>query len=132
VFRLTAHPQDGLTITTLALLATRRRDVPLHVRAFDSRIMTTTLDALGAADIRVVPFGAWHTPRDDFRFTVLEDPTGRDDSGISLNTRGHRNLRMRVRADVLRHGQPVAHAPAVAREKRAPGGLEAERTGAVA
>ncbi len=63
----------------MAILAARRRDVPILVPAFDSFAMTTVLTGLGFTDVRRVPFDTWQTQRDGFRFMVLPDATGRDE-----------------------------------------------------
>ena len=101
---LSHNHSDHLNRHTLAVLAARRLDVPLYVPAFESRAMTTTLAGLGFTDIRVVPFDTWHALRDDFRFMVLEDATGKDDSGILVEYAGHRVLDT-VDAQNLRAGE---------------------------
>jgi hypothetical protein len=95
---------DHLNRHTLAVLASRRRDVPLYVPAFDSTAMTTTLAGLGFTDVRVVPFDTWQTLRDDFRFMVMADATGCDDSGVLIEYAGHRVLDT-VDAQNLRGGE---------------------------
>ena len=95
---------DHLNRHTLAILAARRRDVPVYVPAFDSPAMPTTLGALGFTDVRVIPFDTWQTLSDDFRFMVLADATGRDDSGLLVEYAGHRVLDT-VDAQNLRGGE---------------------------
>jgi CMP-N-acetylneuraminate monooxygenase len=95
---------DHLNRHTLAVLAERRRDVPIYVPGFDSSAMSQTLEALGFTDVRVVPFDKWQTLRGDFRFMVLPDATGRDDSGVLLEYAGHRVLDT-VDAQNLRGGE---------------------------
>ena len=95
---------DHLSRHTLAILAKRRRDVPIYVPAFDSRAMTTTLAGLGFTDIRAIPFDTWETLRGDFRFMILPDATGRDDSGVLIEYAGHRVLDT-VDAQNLRSGE---------------------------
>jgi CMP-N-acetylneuraminate monooxygenase len=95
---------DHLNRHTLAILAERRRDVPIFIPAFDSPAMTTTLTALGFSDVRSVPFDRWETLRGDFRLMILPDATGRDDSGVLVEYAGHRVLDT-VDAQNLRSGE---------------------------
>ncbi|HMI85352.1 MAG TPA: Rieske 2Fe-2S domain-containing protein [Polyangiaceae bacterium] len=95
---------DHLNRHTLAVVAKRRRDVPIYIPAFDSPAMATALAGLGFTDLRVVPFDRWETLRDDFRFMILPDATGRDDSGVLVEYAGHRVLDS-VDAQNLRGGE---------------------------
>ncbi|MET0591674.1 MAG: Rieske 2Fe-2S domain-containing protein [Polyangiaceae bacterium] len=95
---------DHLNRHTLAILAERRRDMPIFVPGFDNSAMNRTLGALGFTDVRVVPFDTWHTLRGDFRLMVLPDATGRDDSGVLIEYGGHRVLDT-VDAQNLRGGE---------------------------
>jgi hypothetical protein len=83
---------DDLSVHTLRQLAARNSTVQIFVPAFEHDYCTPLLNRIGLLNVTVTPFGTW-TPLDEFtRFMILQDGTGRNDSGILVEYKGHRIL----------------------------------------
>lgn len=83
---------DHLNVHTLTLLAARNPNVPMFVPAFDSDSCALLLRKIGLRNITTAPFGVWIALGNHGRFMLLQDSTGRHDSGILIEYKGHRVL----------------------------------------
>ena len=83
---------DHLSVHTLKLLAARNPHVPLFVPAFDNDYCLPILKRIGLTNVNVAPFNQWVVFGGVARFMILRDGTGRNDSGILIEYKGHRIL----------------------------------------
>ena len=83
---------DHLNLHTLKALASRNPQVQVFVLQFESDSCMRLVKMAGLQNVRALPFGAWTMLGDNGRFMVLQDSTGRDDSGMLFEYRGHRVL----------------------------------------
>jgi len=80
---------DHLNEHTLRLLASRRPDIPVFVPDFDNDSCITLAQQYGMTNIYRVPFSTWVSLDTDARLMILPDGTGRDDSGVLFEYKGH-------------------------------------------
>jgi CMP-N-acetylneuraminate monooxygenase len=85
------HP-DHLNSHTLKLLAARNSDVNVYVPDFETDSCVRLVMSAGLKNVKAVPFDVWTDFGPNARFMILKDSTGRDDSGILVDYRGHRLL----------------------------------------
>jgi CMP-N-acetylneuraminate monooxygenase len=83
---------DHLNLPTLKVLASRNPFVPVFVPQFESDSCLRLAELAGMKNVTVLPFDVWTTLGDESRFMILRDTTGRDDSAILVEYRGHRLL----------------------------------------
>ena len=83
---------DHLSVHTLKLLAQRNPHIPIFVPAFDNDYCSPILKRIGLTHVNVTPFNQWMTLGGVARFMILRDGTGRNDSGILIEYKGHRIL----------------------------------------
>ncbi len=83
---------DHLHLPTLCLLAARQPDIPIYYPDFRDRMGLRLLRKAGLTNITLCPFNRWHYLSRDARFMLLEDSTGKDDSGLLVEYKGHRLL----------------------------------------
>ncbi len=80
---------DHLHLPTLRLLAERRPDIPIYYPQFKDQTGLRLLGSAGLTNITVCPFNRWQYLSPEARFLLLEDSTGKDDSALLLDYRGH-------------------------------------------
>ena len=83
---------DHLNPHTLSLLAERNPQAPFFVPGFDSDSCEFLLKEIGFTNVTTVPFGVWVALGDHGRFMILQDGSGRDDSSLLIEYKGHRVL----------------------------------------
>lgn len=81
---------DHLHLPTLRLLAARRPDIPVYYPAFKDRTGWRLLETAGLTNVTLCSFNRWHYLSPVARFMLLEDTTGKDDSGLLVEYKGHR------------------------------------------
>lgn len=83
---------DHLNPHSLRLLAERNKAAPLYVPDYDSDSCNYLLQELGFTNVTTVPFGEWIELGENGRFMILQDGSGRDDSSLLVEYKGHRLL----------------------------------------
>lgn len=99
------HP-DHLNLHTLKALASRNPNVNVIVPKFESDSCVQLARRTGLQNVNAVPFGVWTDLGPDSRFMILQDRSGRDDSGILVEYRGHRVLDTVDCSDLYDKGLP--------------------------
>jgi CMP-N-acetylneuraminate monooxygenase len=82
---------DHMNVHTLRMLVGENPNVPIYIPNFESTSCYTILSALGFKNINSVDFESKQTIK-GLSFTIFEDTTGRDDSGILFDYKGHKIL----------------------------------------
>ena len=83
---------DHLNSHTLRHLAARNPDVPIFVPAFENDYCLPLLEKIGLRNVTITNFGKWVPLGEAAHFMILRDGTGRNDSGILIDYKGHRIL----------------------------------------
>jgi CMP-N-acetylneuraminate monooxygenase len=83
---------DHLHLPTLRLLSARRPDIPIFYPDFPGRTGLRLLRQAGLTNITLCRFNRWYYLSQDARFMLFEDSTGKDDSGLLVEYKGHRLL----------------------------------------
>ena len=83
---------DHMHPHTLELLASRRKDNLIVVPKYTSGSGDIPLHEMGFTNVRALEFGAWFDLDADTRLMILPDTTGRDDSGLLVEYKGHKLL----------------------------------------
>jgi len=89
VIYISHNHSDHLHPHSLQLLAEKRRDNLFVVPAYQSRSVEIPLLNLGFTNVLPLPFGVWHELDEQTRLMILPDTTGRDDSGLLVEYKGH-------------------------------------------
>lgn len=80
---------DHMNVHSLRLLYEANPQVPIYVPDFPSGSCLFLLKKMGFTHINAVPFDTWVHLDEHTRFMVLCDASGRDDSGLLLDYKGH-------------------------------------------
>jgi CMP-N-acetylneuraminate monooxygenase len=80
---------DHLNLPTLRELASRNPDVPVFVPAFQADSCERLLASAGLTNVFSAPFMHWLQLSPTTRMCILPDASGRDDSGLLVDHRGH-------------------------------------------
>lgn len=80
---------DHLNPHTLKELAKENVEIPIFVPEFESGSCERLVRRAGLRNITSVPFGTWVSLGAETRFMVLRDFSGREDSGLLIDYRGH-------------------------------------------
>lgn len=83
---------DHLNEWTLREIAAVKNDVKIYIPSFDSSSCFDLCSKCGLTNIEIVPFLSWVRLDSHTRFMILPDGTGRDDSGLLFEYKGHRIL----------------------------------------
>lgn len=79
---------DHLNPHTFRRLRDRNPDARICAPDFPSRSCEKSLRVLGFRNLLICRFGEWQELDADFRFMILPDATGRDDSGLLIDYKG--------------------------------------------
>jgi CMP-N-acetylneuraminate monooxygenase len=88
VFVSHSHP-DHLNPPTLRALAALNDELQVVVPDFGNDRCEALVRACGLANVQVAPFDEWLPLGDDGAFAIFEDGSGRQDSGIVVDYKGH-------------------------------------------
>lgn len=80
---------DHLNIPSLQEIVKRNPSLQIFVPAFKSRSCTNLLEGLGFTNVKRQEFYEWIVLSDSCRMMIVPDTTGRDDSGMLLDYKGH-------------------------------------------
>ena len=88
IFVSHSHP-DHLNPPTLRAIAARNDEVRVVVPDFGNGRCEELVRSCGLHNVEVAPFHEWLPLGDDGAFTIFEDGSGRQDSGIVVDYKGH-------------------------------------------
>jgi CMP-N-acetylneuraminate monooxygenase len=83
---------DHLNLHTLRRVAAYNPAVPIFVPDFQNNYCLPLLEKAGLRNLNVTEFDSWVPLGDAARFVILKDGTGRSDSGVLVEYKGHRIL----------------------------------------
>lgn len=83
---------DHLNIPTLRRLVEQNPEVPVYYPDFSDHTGLRLLREVGLSNINVCQFNRWYSLGKQGRFMLLQDSTGKDDSGLLVEYKGHRVL----------------------------------------
>ncbi len=83
---------DHMNVPTLKKLVVKNPDVPIYIPAFENKSCQNILHTLGFKNVIIPEFFEWVPLGKEGRFMILPDSTGRDDSGVLIEYKGHKIL----------------------------------------
>ncbi len=80
---------DHLNEYTLKELSKHYPSTPIYVPAFDNTSCEALIQSYGMKDVRRTEFHTWIELDDNTRFMILPDTSGKNDSGLMIEYKGH-------------------------------------------
>ncbi len=85
---------DHLNIHTLKKIKSLNPNIEIIIPAFKNKSCDNMLRRIGLSNVKRIPFLVWQTINKDCRYMILEDFTGKNDSGILIEYKGYSLLNL--------------------------------------
>ena len=85
---------DHLNIHTLKKIKSLNPNIEIIIPAFKNKSCDNMLRRIGLNNVKRIPFLVWQTINKDCRYMILEDFTGKNDSGILIEYKGYSLLNL--------------------------------------
>ncbi|MEM7645933.1 MAG: hypothetical protein AAF203_03390 [Pseudomonadota bacterium] len=87
---LSHNHSDHMNEHSLEKIQRENPNVPIVIPDFEGSTMMVSLQNMGFNNVRVLPFYQWENLDADCRYMILPDASGRHDSGLLFEYKGHR------------------------------------------